>query len=137
MKKNLWLVSYDHRYGSTPYQVTSPTRPTVEDVVAGLGLSFEPDREVVIIYTRGTVDLDLYPVVVTERIALKVYQVTLAGYDSSTSDTDRLIKWVAAPNRAAVLAFCRESMWDAQNLELIDVPPTEDAGCDAILGEGY
>ena len=37
-----------------------------------------------------------------------IFQITLAGYDGSTSETDDLIKWIDAPNHEALDLFVNE-----------------------------
>lgn len=53
---------------------------------------------------------------------MSYYEVTLAGFDGSTDETDDLIKWVKAPNIGVV----RKHYPYAKVEELGFVPPRQD-----------
>lgn len=44
-------------------------------------------------------------------MSLKTYQYELPGFDGSTDETDHLVRWVAAPNKAAADAYAKKKGW--------------------------
>ena len=52
---------------------------------------------------------------------MKVYQLTLRGFDGSTDETDHLIIWVKAPSIDDVSLVCKEHDLDYVSIDEIDI----------------
>ena len=63
---------------------------------------------------------------------MKTYQITLAGYDGGTDETDHLIRWINADSKELVDTHIKNN-----NLDVIDMhtigPFTEEEGVDLTL----
>lgn len=63
---------------------------------------------------------------------MRVYEVTLPGFDGSADETDHLIKWVVADKLGHVL----EAYLDAEVIPLSEVS-LNDPGIDEVLGDRF
>lgn len=66
---------------------------------------------------------------------MKTYEVTLAGYDGSTSDTDHLVFWINAPDLEALNRFLERYQHPKlyENPRVIDLKPHEHGSLDFTL----
>lgn len=55
--------------------------------------------------------------ILVNQYGMTSYEITMKGYDSSTSDTDDLIKWVLAPHERAVRSFLKHQKWPCQEVQ--------------------